>query len=144
MCESFERKSHGKADRGRWLRCKSSCKGDLPQMSNIKHDVLAGKVEKQRKFTISKDERRAATIIDSFPIKLQRILTAYEEKRNKHNPYTGKVWTHDDIAACLRLRRERYKKIRVHLFELVIEVDASEDIEDTGYKMRQGLKFLLV
>ena len=110
--------------------------GDFPQLSNIKPEILISKVDKMSRFYISRDEMRANVMLCAYPDKLRRILTAYEQKKNKHNSFTGKPFTHGDIAYILKLRVERYHKIKDYLGELLLEVDSGASTVD-------GLKIAL-
>lgn len=109
--------------------------GDFPQMSNVKPEILVGKVDKMARFYITDDESRANTLLSIFPDKFRRILTGYEQKKNKHNSYTGKPYTHEDIAFGLRLKIERYKVIKEHLEKVLLVADEMQDIGCLKIKM---------
>ena len=87
-------------------------KGDFPQLSNVKPDVLASKVDRQRRIKIYADERRANAMISAFSDRERDILTAYEQKRNKTNPISKRLYTHEDIAIKLGMDKERYMILR--------------------------------
>lgn len=118
-------------------------RGDFPQMSNVKPEILINKVHKQRKFHITDQERRANIIISAFPDEYRRILTAYEEKRKKHNRITQKPWTHKDIATVLKLELDRYKAIRMVLMKIVVGADKAQDIDSSRVAIHNMLKSTL-
>lgn len=103
-------------------------KGEFPQITKAKPEILVSKVDKMRKYVFSEDERYANAMISKFPDKQRRILTGYEEKRNQHNSITGKPWTHEDIAFVLKLRFDRYQKLRLKLMEILIEADKTRHV----------------
>lgn len=100
--------------------------GDFPQLSNIKPEILIGKVDKMSRFHITREEMRANVMLCAYSDKMRAILTGYEQKRNKHNPYTQKPFTHADIAFALRLRLESYHRIRDYLSDLLFKCDSGE------------------
>ena len=112
--------------------------GDFPQLSDVKPDVISAKVDKIRKFYISKEERRASVLISAFPDKLRRVITEYHLRKGRNNSATNTKWTHNDVARLLGFRPERYKAIRDYLLELLLQVDGSRDIErDCGQLSRR-------
>lgn len=114
--------------------------GDFPQLSDIKPDVLSAKVDKIRKFYISKEERRADILISAFPDKFRRVLTEYYLRKGKNNPATNTKWTHNDVALLLKLKPERYKLIRAYLLQLLIEVDKSSFLDASIASLNKSLK----
>ena len=98
-------------------------KGDFPQLSNIKPDVLASKVDRQRRIFITTDERRASLMISVFSDRERSIMTGYEQKRNQYNPVSKKLFTHDDIALKLGMKKERYTALREHYAQVLVDAD---------------------
>lgn len=117
--------------------------GDFPQLSDVKPDVLSAKVDKIRKFYISNEERRASVMISAFPDKFRRILTEYNLRKGRNNAVTNAKWTHSDIAMLLKLRVERYKVLREHLFSLLLEIDNSDNFIGTCRQIRRALRIAI-
>lgn len=114
-------------------------KGDFPQLSNVKPEILVGKVDKMRRIPVSKEEVRAAIIIDAFPDRLRNIMTGYEQRKNQYNPVTQKPWTHDDIALVLKVSRDSYKRVRLICREFLLEMDRTQDVVSKSKYIRHIL-----
>lgn len=61
---------------------------------------------------ITAEERRASLMISVFSDRERAILTTYELWRNQTNPISKRLYTHEDIAFKLGLKKERYMILR--------------------------------
>lgn len=94
--------------------------GDFPQMSNVKPDILSGKVDKIRKIYITEEEHTAYRCVMALPMDLRLFVTMYRYARNTHNPDTQKPFTHADCAKALGHSMEKYEHAREVLMAHVL------------------------
>jgi hypothetical protein len=103
---------------GKWLENK----GNFPQTSSFNLDIMAGKVDKMRKFDFSEEERLVYSIITNLPWKLKKLLTEHRDRRNRNNAETNARWTHADIARLLGYQEDRYHILRDGVCIYVIDI----------------------
>lgn len=106
--------------------------GDFPQLSNVKPDILSVKVDKMRKFYISRDEHIAYRAVKSLPKQARPYAVGYTLVKNKHNSITKKPHTHADVAKALGKPLDAYEQVRENALKLLI-IKFKSNMRNTRY-----------
>lgn len=85
-------------------------RGELPESSAYKPEVISGKADKLRAVTITTDERTAHAALMSLPTGDRLLVTCWPQLRNRYNPVTGDRWRQADVSRAFFDDFENYTK----------------------------------
>lgn len=85
-------------------------RGELPESSAYKPEVISAKADMLRCVTITTDERTANQALMSLPPKERMLVTCWPQLRNRYNPATGETWRQVDVARAFAESFDVYTK----------------------------------
>lgn len=85
-------------------------RGELPESSNFKPEVISAKAEKLRAVTITTDEHTAQKALMSLHPRERMLVACWPQLRNRYNPDTGETWRKTDVARAFTETFELYEK----------------------------------
>lgn len=85
-------------------------RGELPESSAYKPEVISAKAEKLRAVTITTEERTAQKALMSLHPRERMLVACWPQLRNRYNPDTGERWRQVDIARAFAATFELYEK----------------------------------
>jgi len=97
-------------------------RGEMPETSQFKQEVVSGRIDRLRAFQITTEERKARLLLKKLTNRERDLLCMWPAVRRQHNDQTQKQWTLTDVAAEFKLMVSEYRQQRdlaaFHLLEL--------------------------
>ena len=108
-------------------------RGDFPQLSNFKPEILISKAERMRYFDPLPEELAAVrawqAVLEGYPPLIARkaseVLLLYRGCCNRENPATKKRYTHSDCAKELGLTKNVYDSL-LEGFMILLQIHYSK------------------
>lgn len=85
-------------------------RGELPESSAYKPEVISRKAERIRGIVFTTEERTAYRAMMSLPVDDRLLVTKWPQVRNRYNDDTGQTWRETEVALAFFETFEIYAK----------------------------------